>query len=224
VELTIQDATKVQINAIKQLKQLLRLRVSYLRTSNIDFIAALPNIQELVLEYVSGFDDLSALRDLKQLRSLHIENLRGVSRFEGLSGIASLRYLYIGGTLDWNQPIEDFSFLHGLPDLEVFMLGFVINKSPYPALLPLARLKHLKKIHLGRSSFPVQEYALLQAGLPQVNGATKNLFATLGNRIEFIGKRGGWVAPNQPNTEQRCAQFEKEFGQMVMDARNLLQS
>lgn len=70
---------------------------------NTNFLAELPLLQELVLEYVSGFCDLSPLRELKSLRSAHFENLRIVSDFSGLSGIASLRYLCISGTLDWDH-------------------------------------------------------------------------------------------------------------------------
>ncbi|WP_295152734.1 hypothetical protein [uncultured Campylobacter sp.] len=69
------------------------------------------------MEYVSGFCDLSPLRELKSLRSAHFENLRRASDFSGLSGMASLRYLCINGTLDWDQPIVDFEFLKGLCSL-----------------------------------------------------------------------------------------------------------
>ena len=79
-------------------------------------------MRELVLEYVSGFYDLSPLKELKSLKSAHFENLRRVSDFSGLSGIASLRYLGINGTLDWDQPIKDFEFLRDLGALEALKL------------------------------------------------------------------------------------------------------
>ncbi|HEY4286372.1 MAG TPA: hypothetical protein VGN00_04670 [Puia sp.] len=128
-----------------------RLRISFLRTPTIDFIAHCPDVQELVLEYVSGFSDLSPLRALKRLKSLHLENLRRVSSFAGLQGIDSLRYLFIGGTLDWNQPIEDFNFFAGLLNLEVFQFRFIRNQFPYPALLSTLHLTKLKTIHYGET-------------------------------------------------------------------------
>ena len=147
-ELTLHLPSKEQIAALPKLKRLERLRITKIQVKNIDFIARLPLLRELVLEYVSGFCDLSPLRELKSLKSAHFENLRRVSDFLGLSGIASLRYLCISGTLDWDQPIVDFEFLKGLTGLEVLKLTWVKCKAPYPALLPLAALKNLKKISL----------------------------------------------------------------------------
>jgi len=100
-----------------------------------------------------------------------MENLRRVKEFDGLSGIDSLRYLRIDGTLDWKQPIFDFEFLKGLPNLEVLSFGQVINKSPYPALLPVLALGKLKKIKLVWNMLAAEEYALMEVALPNVEGA-----------------------------------------------------
>jgi Leucine-rich repeat (LRR) protein len=109
-ELTLHDPTHEQLGAIGELHSLKRLRITHARPRSIGFIESMRGVEELVLEYVSGFSDLSPLRRLKRLRALHIENLRRVSNFSGLSGIDSLRYLAINGTLDWKQPIESLSF------------------------------------------------------------------------------------------------------------------
>jgi len=114
-------------------------------------------LEELILEYVSGFSDLSPLSKLKKIKSLHFENLRKVKNFSGLSGIESLKYLYINGTLDWKQPIEDFEFLKGLPNLEVLALIQVINKTPFPAFKPVLNLKRLQKIKLISNMFATRE-------------------------------------------------------------------
>ena len=87
-----------------------------------------------------------------------MENLRRVSNFGGLSGVDSLKYLAIHGTVDWKQPIEDFEFLRGLPSLEVLAFWQVITKKAYPAMLPALSLKNLKKLRLPGSYLPVQEY------------------------------------------------------------------
>ena len=147
-ELTLHLPSKEQIAALPKLKRLERLRITKIQVKNIDFLARLPLLRELVLEYVSGFCDLSPLRELKSLKSAHFENLRRVSDFSGLSGIASLRYLGINGTLDWDQPIKDFEFLRDLGALEALKLIWVKCKAPYPALLPLVALKNLKKINI----------------------------------------------------------------------------
>ncbi len=161
-ELTLHESTMVQLEAISELHSVKRLRITHARPKSIEFIRFLAGLEELVLEYVSGFSDLSPLQNLKRLRALHIENLRRVANFGGLSGIESLRYLAINGTLDWKQPIEDFEFLRGLPGLEVLALWQMITKKAYPALFPALSLKKLKKLRLHGSYLATQEYAMLE--------------------------------------------------------------
>lgn len=84
----------------------------------------------------------------------------------------------IDGTLDWKQPISNFEFLRGLPNLEIFSLGQVINKSPYPALLPALSLKKLKKFSVTWTMLEAEEYALLEIGMPQVEGAVRGPFTS----------------------------------------------
>lgn len=175
-ELTLHEPSKEQLLAISQLLTLKRLRVTHARPKDIDFIRPLINIEELVLEYVSGFSDLSPLRSLKKLRSLHVENLRKVNEFGGLFGLESLKYLRIDGTLDWKQPILNFEFLKGLPNLEVLSFGQVINKTTFPALLPALALKKLKNIKISWNMLAAEEYALLEVALPGVEGAAWGAF------------------------------------------------
>lgn len=170
-ELTLHEPSKDQIASITSLTQIKRLRITHYRPKDIEFLSSLVNVEELVLEYVSGFSDLSPIRSLSKLKSLHLENLRRVSNFDGLSGINSLRYLRIDGTIDWKQPIENFQFIEGLPNLEVLSFGQVITKCPYPAFLPIARLRNLKKIKMTWQMFDAKEYALLSEGLKDVEGA-----------------------------------------------------
>jgi hypothetical protein len=171
-ELTLHDPTQEQLLAVGALSALKRLRITHARPRSIDFIAAADAVEELVLEYVSGFHDLAPLRSMHRLRALHLENLRRVSDFSGLSGLPALRYLAIHGTLDWKQPITDFAFLSGLPQLEVLALWQVISKQAYPALLPALDLAKLKRLRLAGSELAAEEYALLEAGLPGVEGAS----------------------------------------------------
>jgi hypothetical protein len=182
VELTLHEPTKEQLAAIGELRSVQRLRITHAKVPSLEFIQPLSAVEELVLEYVSGFSDLSPLRSLKRLRALHMENLRRVADFGGLSGLESLRYLSINGTLDWKQPIDDFEFLRGTPLLEVFRLWQVITKKPYPALLPALSLKHLKKLHVPGAYLSVEEYALLEEGLRGVEGAEWGPYKTLAYR------------------------------------------
>ena len=223
-ELTLHDPDKKQVLAIKQLTGLKRLRLTFFRAKDIEFIGELSNLEELMLEYVSGFSDLAPLQKLKKLKSLHLENLRRVSNFDGLKGMTSLRYLHIDGTLDWNQPIDNFGFLEGLPNLEVFSLGFITSKAAYPAFLPMVKLQHLKKIKIGRSTFATNEYAFLEAAFPDATSHLWELCWELGDNYEFLGKRAGWVNRSSPKAAERCEKFKTEYGQMKKEAEALIKA
>lgn len=221
-ELTLHDPTREQVERIRELPRLKRLRITFFRARDIEFIAALPNLEELVLEYVSGFSDLAPLQRLEKLKSLHFENLRRVSNFSGLKGLASLRYLHIDGTLDWNQPIENFEFLDGLPNLEVLSLGFVINKTEFPAFLPILQLRKLKKIMIGRASFHTKEYAFLMAAVPKVEGCSWDLCWDYRGNYEFLGKKAGRISKAGPKAKARCEEFIRTFEEMKKESEIII--
>lgn len=225
-EITLHDPSKEQVQAIRILTNIKRLRVTFFRATDIEFIGDLHNLEEVILEYVSGFSDLTPLSKLKKLKSIHFENLRRVSNFDGLRGLKSLRYMHIDGTLDWNQPIENFEFLKGLPNLEVFSLGFIINKSEYPALLPILHLDNLKKIKIGLSRFPTREYAFIQVAKPKIEGSSwdKYLCWETGNSIEFLGKGAGLINKNNSKVKERCQEFISNFEQMKIEAQSFIKN
>lgn len=223
-ELTLHDPSKEQVQAIRKLKKIKRIRVTFFRANDIEFLSDLINLEEIILEYVSGFSDLTPLLKLTKLKSLHFENLRKVSNFDGLKGLKSLRYLHIDGTLDWNQPIENFEFLKELPNLEVFSLGFIINKTEFPALLPIVHLKKLKKIKIGRATFKTNEYALLQVAIPDVEGCLWDLCWDYLDNFEFLGKRAGFVKKNNPIVKDKCNEFTRTFEEMKRESEIIIKS
>jgi hypothetical protein len=170
-ELTLHEPSPEQLATVGVLDSIKRLRITHARPKSIDFISSMASVEELVLEYVSGFSDLAPLQGLKHLRSLHLENLRRVSDFGGLAGASNLRYLAIYGTLDWKQPIDDFEFLRGLPRLETLAFWQMISRAPYPAMLPALSLGNLETLRLPGSHLSTEEYALLEEGLGGVAGA-----------------------------------------------------
>ncbi len=228
-ELTLHKPTQQQLQAITELTTLKRLRVTHARPKELDFITSLPNIEELVLEYVSGFKDLAPLQSLSKLRSLHLENLRNVNNFGGLAGIASLKYLSIHGTLDWKQPIADFEFLRGLPNLEFLSFWQIINKTPFPALLPALTLKKLTRLQLTWNILSSEEYALLEVGLQGVQGAKWGPFTRFGTSggeewFEFTGKRAGRAKCSHAAAAEKCAEFAKKYELMKAHAREVISS
>ena len=223
-ELTLHDPSKEQVQGIRKLKKIKRLRVTFFRINDIEFIGDLPNLEELILEYVSDFSDLKPLLKLTKLKSLHFENLRRVSNFDGLQGLYSLRYLHINGTHDWNQPIENFEFVKGLPNLEVFSLGFIINKTEYPAFLPLLHLKKLKKIKIVRDTFKSNEFAFLQVALPNIEGCNWDLFWDMEDRFTFLGKSAGLVYKSNPLLTEKCNEFKNSFEKLKNEARVIIKN
>jgi hypothetical protein len=223
-ELTLHDPSKEQVEKIQQLQSLKRLRVTFFRAKDIEFVGNLCNLEEVILEYVSGFSDLSPLQKLTKLKSLHLENLRRVSNFDGLKGINSLRYLHIDGTIDWNQPIDNFCFLTGLPNIEVLSLRFITCKAEFPAFLPVLNLKKLRKIKIGRATFKTNEYAFLQVALPQVEGSSWDLCWDYNNNFEFLGKRAGFVRKSSPNAKARCNDFIELYDKMKKESEEIVKS
>ncbi|PJZ76326.1 leucine-rich repeat domain-containing protein [Leptospira neocaledonica] len=187
-EVTLHEPDNEQLESICKLQSIKRLRISFVRLKNLNFISSMRKLEELVLEYASGFSDLSPLSELQKLKSLHLENLRRVSDFSGLDGLKKLKYLYIDGTLDWPQPIDNFEFLAKLQDLEVLRFGRIINKLPFPSLLPIVKLKNLKKIWAPNNILDVKEFALIEACFPKVQGATRAPFSKIAYSDIFLPK------------------------------------
>lgn len=177
-ELTLHEPTPAQLQAIGELRSVKRLRITHARPKSLEFLRTMEAVEELVLEYISGFSDLAPLQSLKRLRALHLENLRRVSDFGGLAGAVNLQYLAIHGTLDWKQPIDGFEFLRGLPRLEVLALWQVLCRAPYPAFLPILALQNLKRLRVHGSYLPIEECAFLEEALPGVEGASWGPFQT----------------------------------------------
>jgi hypothetical protein len=226
-ELTLHEPSQEQLAALAELPNLKRLRITHARPKNIEFLRGLTNVEELVLEYVSGFSDLTPLRSLTRLRALHLENLRAVRNFGGLSGITSLKYLHVDGTLDWKQPIEDFEFLRGLLNLEVLSFGQVINHTQFPAMLPALTLQKLKRLRLTWNMLPTAEYALLEVGLRGVPGAdwgpfTRFKYSEGVEWFEFTGKGAGRAKCGHVDAERKCAEFAQKYALLKQNAADLV--
>jgi hypothetical protein len=227
-ELTLHEPTGEQLDAAGALTRIKRLRITHARPKDIRFISGMRSVEELVLEYISGFNDLSPLAGLKRLRALHLENLRRVEDFGGLAGIKSLRYLAIHGTLDWNQPIADVEFLRGLRSLEELALFQTKIRARYPAMLPALTLKKLRTLRVHSSYLPTEECALLEAGLPKVKGTQWGPFhrwtpnGPESQVFVFTGRGAGRVKASSKIAAAKCAGFAKRYETMKKRAREII--
>lgn len=228
-ELTLHDPSKEQVQAIRKLTKIKRLRVTFFRATDIEFIGDLENLEELILEYVSGFSDLRPLRKLKKLKSVHFENLRRVTDFGGLAGIESLRYIYINGTFDWSQPVESLDFLGEIPNLEIFAVGFgvkVVNQT-YPIFKSIIKNKKIKKLRLGRAFCSLEDYAFVQVLLGQENityadDTPVKLFDEYKGQLNFLGK--GMRSISTTTSKDKCDKVSQEYESFKTKANDFLKS
>jgi len=188
-ELTLHDPSSEQISFVSQLWRLKRLRITHARVKDIGFIERLQNLEELILEYVSGFSDISPVGALKRLRALHIENLRRVSDFSGLGDAINLRYLGMYGTVDWAQPVESFAFLSRLTSLEYLGLHFIKAPKDDQPLASLKQVPNLRKLSISMNTFPLEVFAWIESNLPEVEGAIRPAFVRFGGKDEEIHPR-----------------------------------
>ncbi|MGU3374984.1 leucine-rich repeat domain-containing protein [Chryseobacterium sp. M5A1_1a] len=232
-EVNLDQPSQEQIQAINELKQLKRVRVKNLRTNNIEFLSGLMNIEEVAIEYVSGFSDLSPLQHLPKLKALHLENLRKVSNFDGIRGIKSLKYLHIDGTLDWNQPIENFSFLEELPELEVLSLMNITNKASFPAFLSVLKLEKLLELRIPRETLDTAEYAFLDVAKPHAKKGfeNKSSWPLYVNKdyidqgyVSLLGKGEGRVKLSRPDATEKLESYAKKYEEYRLKSREIILS
>lgn len=188
-ELTLHEPSQDQFQHLKQMSGLLSLRISHARPRNLVALEGLHNLRELVLEYVSGFDDLGPVGMLPQLRSLYMENLRRVRDFSGLGHSQSLRYVSIDGTVDWRQPVRSLEFLTNIQTLEHLRIAHVNLLSEHPVFDPLIELEHLKEVNISMGAVPLSEFAFLQAKRPDAKGAVRSAYWLIEAKREPISQR-----------------------------------
>lgn len=189
-ELTLHEPDQSQLTALTDFPKLTALRISHARPKTLSMLKGQIALRELVLEYVSGVDDLHPLGHLPSLTALHMENLRRVSDFSPLMTSKSLRYIAIYGTLDWSQPVESFDFLGGMEALEYLNLGFGARVPDKPLLFAsLLKLKKLSRLDIGMSTLPLEEFAWLEAMLPKIEGAVRPAFVRYGGENRELDAR-----------------------------------
>lgn len=219
-EIHLDQPSTEQVQAISELKDVKRLRIKSFRTKDINFVRALKNLEEISLEYVSGFSDLSPLQSLPKLKALHLENLKKVSSFDGLKGIKSLKYLHIDGTLDWKQPVECFSFLEELPALEILSVMSIALKAPFPAFMALLKLEKLLEIRIPRETLDTGEYAFLEVAKSEVIKGFENetswpLFVNKDYNdqgyVSLLGKGEGRIKLNHPDSKRKLEAYSEKY-------------
>lgn len=189
-----------QCNVISKLKGIKRLSLESCRLRNIDFFAEMNHLEELTLVAVSGFDDIEPLVHLKNLTALKLKMLRRVEDFTPLDSLIKLKFLFLGGNFDFQQPIFDLNFFRTLERLEYIIFDYVkILERDWPAL-PMANLKSLKYVDIPRNTFTIENFALIAEALKGVEGAkpdpvTKDIHFFHGNEAWL--ENVPWQTPDE---------------------------
>jgi hypothetical protein len=188
-ELTLDNPSPDQLEAIPHFSKLRALRITHGRPKSLAMLEKQWGLRELVLEYVSNVNDLAILGELPNLTALHIENMRNTSDFSPLGQSASIRYLSIDGTLDWKQPIDSLEFLVSMSAIELLRLKKVRVPDTDNPLGSLLKSKTLRWLDLAMDILPLAEYARLEAALPHVDGAKRPAFIKYGGEDRELSRR-----------------------------------
>ncbi len=185
-ELTLDRPSPQQVEWIQNLPRLKRLRLSFSRVKSLDVLGAMPDLEELILEYTSGIRDLSALATLTNLRSLHLENLRNVSDFSDLKELGTLRALGIRGTFDAAQKIENLNFLSSLKKLEQLSISSSRVFDETGLKEAIQGLGCIKKFSFSADQFELEFFAWLSVVFPDVQGATRDPYWISGGKMQRV--------------------------------------
>lgn len=170
IELTIHEANQEMLGFEYSIHSVRRLRITHARPKTLEILRCFPNVEELVLEYVSSVKDLSHLKYLEKLKALHIENVRSVRDFSGIGGVPTLEYLYLDGTFDWSQPVNDLDFLRKLKKLEFLKTENIKLLCEPPSFDPLKYLTSLKKVDICVYRIALEDCAYIEANFSNIPG------------------------------------------------------
>ena len=156
-----------------------------------------------------------------------MENL--ISNVSSITGIESLKYIYINGTFDWSQPVENFDFLSEIPNLEILGMGFGVKvlNSTYPIFKSIIKNKKIKKLRLGRAFCSLEDYAFVEVLLGQENityadDTPVRLIYERDGQIDFLGK--GIRSISSANSIDKCEKIIKEYENLKTKAKEYLES
>ena len=223
-ELTLHEAKREHLQSIKLPPNIKRLRITHARPQDINFIAEADQIEELILEYVSGFNDLTPITHLPNLRAVHFENLRGMRDYSPLGKAPKLQNVSIYGTTDWYQPVNDFSFVNKLKCLEHLGIVCVKGEQPLNTLTTLSTHKHLKSLSVQSTVFTLEEFAWLFAATPNATQGHNKLSITVRDYITFLGRGERRIKASAKNAPDKVAQHQARYNAAFNAAMTQLQA
>lgn len=165
-EITVREPTIEQMEVITSLPSLKRLRIIHARFADFSRLSRLHALEQLVLIWVRGVPDFSALHGLPHLRSLFLENINDLTDFSGLAGLEALTTLEIDGKIGKRQKLDDLEFLAGLRGLRNLRLGDFTCRAKPPVCAPLLHLTALKELSVAPGCVSPEDWALLEARFP----------------------------------------------------------
>lgn len=173
--------TPDQVQAVFQQKQIKRLLFGDAHKLHLAGIENLTSLEELAFLNSSGPADLGILAELPNLRSLMLENLRGLTDWASIGRLKKLRcYCLTGGFVEATTHIPSLAYLKDLAALEHLYVAGVSYSGTEPAFEGLRHCKNLKTAVIVPGCFSLEDNAYLEAHLPEAVRYFKTLYEVNG--------------------------------------------
>jgi len=175
------DPTPDQVTAVFRQNQIRRLLFGDAHKFSLDGIENLTSLEELAFLNSSGPNDLNVLASLPKLRSLMLENLRGLQDWSSIGRVKTLRcFCLTGGFVEATTKISTLDYLRDLTELEHIYIAGVKYSGAQPAFEGLRHCKKLVSAVIVPGCFSLEDNAYLEAHLAGSVRYFKKLFQVNG--------------------------------------------
>jgi hypothetical protein len=199
-----------EVSALGTLVDVEFLRFYELRAARLEPLSQIQRLRHLKIEWDTKLRELDAIAALENLETLIVidtPKVRDLSPLKALTHLAALEYS--GGI--WNkQHADSLEPLASLPKLEELVLTNLRVQSG--GLTPLARCRSLRTLRLS-NQFDTEDYAFLSVALPQVQCDSFHPWVPVelsnGADTMITGRRKPFL--NSSTDGARIAAYERAF-------------
>jgi hypothetical protein len=160
-QLTLRCVTLPDLKLLTSLSKLRSVKILLGGTTNLDALRHLPQLRHLELTWIRGLEDLSILGKLHWLETLHLQALRNVKRLPSFRDLKGLRVV----CLDTMKGLSDVQAIADAPALEKLTLCNLPKLEPR-SLRCFVGHPTLREFGAHLGSFKRNAYAEALLGLP----------------------------------------------------------
>jgi len=193
-------------DAACEMRELDSMFIKWSGIKQLDAVAQLQQLRSLHLGSSGQVEFLEPLPSLVDLEVLELEGLTRISDLSPLSRLVRLRSLKLAGGFSTDWCIDSLEPLSSLTSLEHLALAALKVKDE--SLAPVSGLRNLKELRIS-NYFPVEQYALLAAKLPDVTPAITAIYARTTNNLKCSRCGGGTMRlPTGKGARWLCAECD----------------